>query len=182
MAAVVSLVTLLVAASGLWALLSSEPIVPVALEWVRSLGDSALSLLLVISLAAVVGWMVWIQYQIFRAVSVPEIEDELPEGVVWGEGWLSANADTTLDLTEPIAATAQSVRFKAVQGRRVIVDDKEGEVDQRGQRFRLPFKVAETRRLKDGYLVVQATIITGEGNQTVTQRVAIKTHGPLKRQ
>ena len=178
-AVAISSVALLVTAGGLWALLSSEPIVPAALEWARTLGDLALILLLVISMAAVVGWMAWIQYRILRAVSIPEIEDELPENASVIEGWLSAGSDMTVKVPINQAPTARSVTFRARQGKKLIVRRKSGVVVQSDGIVEIPFKAKETRQLKTGHLLIEITIVTGDGNRLVPGWMAIRTVGPL---
>ena len=48
-----------------------------------------------------------------------------------------------------------------------------------GTKLQIVKPVDLSYKLKDGFLVMDATLVTGEGNQLVTNRMAIKTYGPL---
>ena len=185
MAAVVGVVTTAVAVASsfallqaIWALFSSEPFFPAVGDWISQWSEPLTAFLLVVGLVALIGWMVYIQFMILRAVR-PNSDEKLPENLTWAEGWLSAGSDMTIDVPVDQAKTAKSVTFTARQGKKRIVQNKPGEVDNSRGLIRLPFSRDETGKLMDGYLLMDATIVTGEGNQLVTNRMAIKTYGRL---
>lgn len=175
-ATVVAVVSGFALLQAIWALFSSDPFFPVIGEWISQWSESLMAVLLVLGLAALIGWMVYIQWRIFTLLREPEkTEDVLPENTTWAEGYLTAGSDVPLDIPTEDAKTAEAVTFTARQGTRYLFKGKAGEVDRELGRIRLPFTVAETKRLKTGHLLIEVTFISAEGTRLKGNRMAIKT-------
>ncbi|MCH7582167.1 MAG: hypothetical protein IIC72_05975 [Acidobacteria bacterium] len=186
MASIVGIVTTAVAVASafallqaIWALFSSDPFFPVIGKWISQWSEPLTAFLLVVGLIALIGWMVYVQYMIFKTLNNPGGEEELTEDVIWADGWLVAGISQTVTLQLEEARTANSVSFTARQGTRRIVRDKPGELDSSNGIIGLPFEANETVKLKEGYLLIEAIIVSGEGKQVVTNRLAIKTRAAL---
>ena len=165
---------------AVWSLISSDPLIPWLGGRLVDAGDVTVKVALAIGLMAILGFTLVVQVRIMtslRQSSGPNLE----ETDVVTEHVLYAGADLTVDLSHEMARDAQRVSFSARQGRRVVAKNKLGMVDGANGRFRLPLAAEETRPLRDGYLFIQMSIITGEGNRTVAKPVAIATRQQVVR-
>jgi hypothetical protein len=164
---------------GVAGLFTDQPVIPWFGGWLREWGHEMASVFAVAGLAALTAVLVKVNYRILRLLA--ESPDDLPAGVQMADAstWLNAGGDMTLELIEPAAVTARSVTFSARQGPKIIVRNKAGAIDKARSVFRLPFAAGETSKLRDGHVILQATITTGEGNRLVTNRLAFKAYGPL---
>jgi len=164
---------------GAWSAVSDDPLLPWVGATARDRGHAVAAAIAVVALAALVISLLAIQRKILEAVRIPA--DELPDDILVALAGMTlhAGSDLTIDWLDEAATTARTVWFSARHGHKTIVKNKPGTVDAAGSVFRLPLVSSETRRLRDGYLLVQVHYQTGEGNRLTTNVFAVKTAGQL---
>jgi len=160
-----------------WSLISNEPLIPWAGGWLRRSADDIAQLFLLVGFASVVLWMLFVQYKIFRVLNRPYEAEELPGDLQQIEGVLNAGTDFTLLLNVEGGRVGRSVTFSARQGERIVARNQRGRVNAADNRYELPLKAEQTRKLKTGYLLAQATVITDEGHRAPSSPVVVKTFG-----